>query len=106
MKFGNWNILGNTIEWSGNSLQRFVINRESLLDTTPSPITGIDLYKWIVLATDEEWLTHDDLYDLNFAFVFAAGGNPQEFDYALFDRTVEYQFDILEDEDEEEDEDD
>lgn len=61
-----------------------------------------DLYKWILLATGEEWLTHDDLYDLNFAFVYVAGTLQQQFDYALFDKTVEYQFDMLDEEEENE----
>ncbi len=69
-------------------------------------LTGIDnygeLYKWIVMATDQEWLTHDELYDLNFAFVYAAGAAQVKFDYETLDRTVEYQFDTLDDEEDDE----
>jgi hypothetical protein len=106
MKFGNWKMSDETIEWSGKSLQRFAIDRSSLLETMPSDITGEELYKWIVLATDEDWISQDDLYDLNFAFVYAAGKANGEFSYEVFDRTVEYQYDLLEDEDDDEEDDD
>ena len=106
MKIGNWNITDKSIEWKGKSLQRFVVDRETLLQTTPSDITGQPLYRWIVLATDEDWLTHDDLYDLNFAFVYAAGAEDSDFDYEVFDQTVEHQFNILEEEEEGEDDED
>jgi hypothetical protein len=52
------------------------------------------------LATGEDWLTDDDLYDLNFAFAFAAGRSGQPFDYHVFDRTLEYQYNLLDEEDE------
>ena len=95
-----------TIEWAGKSIQRFSIDRSSLLETMPSDITGEELYKWIVLATDEDWISQDDLYDLNFAFVYAAGKVNSDFSYEVFDRTVEYQYDLLEDEDDDEEDDD
>jgi len=102
MKFGDWNITPGTIEWAGGGLNRFVINRESLLETVLVEEVDEYLYKWIVLATDEEWLSNDALYDLNFAFVFAAGQSRENFDYDLLDKTLDYQFDILDDEEEEE----
>lgn len=102
MQIGSWKITDTTIEWTGEGFNRFVIERDSLFDTINADDSGKDLYKWIVLATNEEWLTHDDLYDLNFAFTYAAGAANQEFDYDMFDRTVEYQFNILEEEEESE----
>ena len=106
MKFGNWNITEQQIEWTGNGLQRFVIDRSTLLDTTPSDVTGEELYKWIVLATEEDWISHDDLYDLNFAFVYTAAMSGGNFSYELLDRTVEYQYDMLEEEEDDEEDDD
>ena len=106
MKFGNWNISDQKIEWTGKGLQSFAIDRSTLLETMPSDTTGEELYKWIVLATDEEWMSHDDLYDLNFAFVFAAASADGEFSYELLDRTVEYQYDLLEEEEDDDEEDD
>lgn len=100
MKFGNWAITKTTIEWAGQGLKRFVIEKQQLLETKRVEQLNEDLYKWIVLATDEDWLTDDDLYDLNFAFVFAAGASRQNLNYEVFDRTLDYQFDILDDEEE------
>src|SRR4051812_9803510 len=102
MKFGDWNITPGTIEWTGGGFNRFVIDRESLLETVFVEDASEHLYKWIVLATDQEWLSNDALYDLNFAFVFAAGQSRGNFDYDLLDKTLDYQFEILEDEEEDE----
>ena len=103
MKFGNWKITGTTIEYTGTELNRFVIERESMFETIQVEETNEPLYKWIVLATREEWLNEDELYDLNFAFTFAAGASPENFDYDLLDKTLDYQFDTLEEEESEPD---
>ncbi len=102
MKFGNWNISDTTIEWSGNSIDRFVIDRDTLLEKQSLENADEQMYKWIVVATGEECLTVDDLYDLNFAFVFAAASKREEFEYEVFDKSLEYQFDMLDEEEEEE----
>jgi hypothetical protein len=101
MRFGNWKLTDTTVEWAGQALQRFVIEKQSLTETISIDQTNHQYYKWIVLATEEEWLADDDLYDLNFAFVFAAGTFKMNFDYETFDRTVEYQFELLDEEEEE-----
>jgi len=100
MKFGNWNITETTIEWSGEGLNRFVIEIQRLTEIITTTPTNYNLYKWIIFALDEDWMTDDDLYDLNFAFVFAAGASGQSFDYQIFDRTLEYQYNMLDDEEE------
>ena len=100
MRFGSWNITGHTIEWSGQGFHRFIIETELLLETIKLEQPYQELYKWIVLATEEDWITDDELYDLNFAFVYAAGALNLNLDYKLFDRTLEYQFNILDEEEE------
>jgi hypothetical protein len=100
MRIGNWKITDDAIQWSAKGFQRFVIEKELLLETVKQEPTYEHMYKWIIMATDEDWLTADDLYDLNFAFVFAAGSWQQELDYEIFDKTVEYQFDLLDEEEE------
>jgi hypothetical protein len=102
MKFGEWKMTDSTIEWTGSGFNRFVIETDTLLETVMVEEAGEYLYKWIVLATEEEWLSEDALYDLNFAFVFVAGASGGDFDYELFDRTLDYQFNTLEEEDENE----
>ncbi len=104
MKFGNWNITGTSIEWTGDDGNKFEIEKPLLLEIT-TVADGVEgLYKWLVLATDQEWLNEEDLYDLNYAFMFAAGAYPENFNYERFDNTMEYQFEMFDGE-EEDDED-
>jgi hypothetical protein len=106
MKIGNWEVTASAIEWKGSGRNQFVIEKKNLAQKIESDNVNLSLYKWIVLATEEEWLTEDDLYDLNFAFVYAAGESKTEFDYQVFDETLSYQYSQLEeDEDDEEDDD-
>ena len=98
MQIGNWKITEKVIEWTGDSQLRFVIERDSLLETDIPPEARTLLYKWIVIATERDWLTTDDLYDLNFAFVYAAGYWRQNLDYSIFDDTAGFQFDLLDEE--------
>jgi hypothetical protein len=92
MKFGNWLANDSGIEWKGNGHQRFVIGRQQLLETEDG------MYSWVLRATGEDWLTDDDLYDFNFAFVYAAARAGNDFDYEIFDRTLDEQYDMLEEE--------
>lgn len=101
MQFGNWMITEDSIEWRGEELQRFVIPKDSLTELRYDK-KGRFFYNWILLATEEEWPDQDDLYDLNFAFVYAAAKWAQEFSYETFDATLEEQYEQF---DEEEDED-
>jgi predicted membrane GTPase involved in stress response len=100
MTIGNWNISDTKIEWQGGEENIFEIERSQLLETIKiDDESDEDLYKWIVIATTEEWLTVDDLYDLNFAFVYAAGASGSaDFSYERFDKTVEYQFEMIDEE--------
>ena len=101
MQFGNWFVTQESIEWRGDGLQQFVIPRESLTSLRYDK-RGAFFYDWILLATAEEWPSQDDLYDLNFAFVYASAAWGQEFSYDVFDATLEEQYEQF---DEEEDED-
>jgi hypothetical protein len=100
MKFGNWSVTENSIEWNGGGFNRFVIEKTQLLSIEENgEFKG--LYKCIMQATEEDWITDDDLYDLNYAFVFAAAIYGLPFDYELFDTTLAKQFELLDDEDDE-----
>jgi hypothetical protein len=99
MKFGNWDVTEEGIDWAGKDLQRFSLKMGSLLETIEVEDSDETMYKWIVIATQEDWLTVDDLYDLNFAFVYAAAQTDVDFNYDIFDKSVAYQFEILEEED-------
>lgn len=108
MKFGNWNITGSGIEWSGKTTgsTTFKVDKATMLETMMVEEADTSLYKWIVMATGVTWLTEDDLYDFNFAFAFAAGATPDKFSYEIFDNSLEYQFNTLESDEDEDDDDD
>ena len=103
MRFGNWKLKDNTVEWSGADGSSFVVDRKSILQTENRDNTK--MYKWIVLATEEEKFSEDDLYDFNFAFVYIAGTMQSGFDYEIFDNTLDYQFETLEADSEDDDDD-
>lgn len=101
MEFGNWIVTANSIKWNGDASQRFEIPGDKLNATRAGDSGQFQLYDWIVQATEKEWLTENDLYDLNFAFVYAAAKFGRAFNYDFFDATLAYQFEIFESEDEE-----
>ncbi|HET9277296.1 MAG TPA: hypothetical protein VFN95_03900 [Flavitalea sp.] len=102
MQFGNWIVTGDSVKWNGNSSQRFEIPGGKLNATRAGESGQFQLYDWIVQATEKDWLTENDLYDLNFAFVYAVAKFKLDFNYDFFDATLAYQFEIFESEDEEE----
>jgi hypothetical protein len=98
MNIGNWKVSEAGIEWAGDSLNRFSINAAQLAETVTIEEGMAEMYKWIVLATEEVWLTEDDLYDFNNAFIYATASTNQAFDYEIFDRTLSYQYELLDEE--------
>ena len=101
MNIGNWKIAETGIEWAGDSMNRFSIEAGQLSETVTIEEGMQEMYKWIVLATEEDWLTEDDLYDFNHAFIYATASSKQPFDYQTFDRTLSYQYELLEEESQE-----
>ncbi|MET0244589.1 MAG: hypothetical protein ABW174_14015 [Flavitalea sp.] len=101
MKIGNWLITNDSIEWKGTGTNSFVIPLKEITEKIETDDDKLFFYKWIIAATDEDWLGDDELYDLNFAFVYAAAKSGAEFDYQIFDETLSYQYSQLDDEDEE-----
>ncbi|HZF65729.1 MAG TPA: hypothetical protein VEZ55_14640 [Chitinophagaceae bacterium] len=100
MLFGNWKITEAGINWNSNGLSHFTIPAQQLNRLRHD---GDEVYyDWILLATNEDWLTQNDLYDLNFAFVYAAAKYGIEFDYDTLDATLEVQYESLDAEEDEE----
>jgi hypothetical protein len=100
MLFGNWMVTNDSISWNGNGLSRFVIPADKL-NAIKNYDKGSPFYEWILLATDEDWLTQNDLYDLNFAFVYAIAKFKLDFNYEIFDATLEEQYERFEEEEDE-----
>jgi hypothetical protein len=99
MEFGNWQVDEKGIHWNGDKLNRFEIPPDSL--NRVSGQDGSAFYDWIILATNEDWLTQNDLYDLNFAFVYAIAQFKLDFNYEIFDATLADQYEQFDEEDEE-----
>jgi hypothetical protein len=102
MKFGNWYVKEESIEWGGKTRGRFEIPLSSLNAVRPGFGDDVEYYDWILVATDEEWLTQNDLYDLNYAFVYAIAKTGSSFNYDIFDATLDKQFERFDEEDDEE----
>lgn len=96
MDFGNWKVTGKSIAWNSNDFNHFEIPINDLTRLRQNPNGA--LYDWVLLVTDESWLSQDDLYDFNYAFVFAAARYNLSFDYAVFDATLAEQYELLDDE--------
>ena len=60
MQFGNWKVTDKAIEWNGKGLNRFVIPKETLTTVRRYNTDEPGHYEWILLATDEDWLTQGD----------------------------------------------
>ena len=84
MQFGNWTVTANGIRWNGDDSHQFDIPSKRLNARRVGQVGDFQLYDWIVQATELEWLTENDLYDLNFAFVFAIAKFNLEFNYDFF----------------------
>ena len=102
MQFGTWTITDIGIEWAGEEeANRFAIPKDELTAIIYTK-EGHYFYSWILSATKEEWLTQDDLYDLNFAFVYACAKYGLDFSYEIFDATLEEQYEQFEEEEDDE----
>lgn len=104
MLFGNWKVNDEGIAWNSAGLNRFVIPRNGLVNTKQENDDEPVLYEWILTATEEAWITQNDLYDLNYAFVFAVAKFGADFNYEIFDATLAEQYEQFEMEDEEDSE--
>jgi len=105
MIFGNWEVTEDGVEWIGSAAQKFIIDKGSLTEIIKGTGDPHSKYKWIISATEEDWLNEDDLYDLNFAFVYAVANFGADFDYQVFDDTLSFQYLQLDEEENDEDSD-
>lgn len=101
MEFGNWQVTDTSIEWKGGGVGRFSIPLNELNAVRKSITDNTTFYEWILLATAEDWLTQNDLFDLNYAFVYGIAKVGLDFNYDIFDATLEEQFDQFDIEDNE-----
>lgn len=103
MQFGNWKVTDDSIRWNSAGPNQFVLHRDEML-TLKHNLMGTPLYEYILLATGEDWLTENDLYDFNYAFVYAAARFGIPFSYEIFDATLAEQYEQFEEEEDDEEE--
>lgn len=101
MEFGNWEVTESSIEWRGGGLGRFSIPLNQMDELRHNKTGNLVFYEWILLATEEDWLTQNDLFDMNYAFVYGAAKAGVNFNFEIFDATLEEQFDRFDMEDNE-----
>ena len=93
--FGSWQVSDKGIEWVDATTQ----NKFSIPVKEIAAIHEEEgeepMYKWLVAPLDEEWISVEDLYDLNYAFVYACGKLNVDFSYDIFETTLDYQFDSM-----------
>lgn len=100
MQFGNWDINDSGINYSGGGTAAFSVPKDQLVRTTEEGEQPA-MYHWVLQVTDHPGLDHDDIYDFNYAFVYAAAKWGIDFDYGIFDETLAEQYERFDFEDEE-----
>ena len=84
LTIGNWLITYKGIEWKGNSGRPLLIEKETLLDIREADEKG-DMYDWLLHITEKNWLSENDIYALNTAYIFALEyfeiGFPENFSF-------------------------
>lgn len=66
-QIGKWLVTEHGIEWTG--INDYFIEKERLLEAGPAD--RINMYDWLVHLPEKSWLSVEDIYALNTAFIFA-----------------------------------
>lgn len=101
MQFGNWNLSDEGLTYNGGGTANFTVPKDQLARTTEEGEKPA-MYHWVLQVTEHPGLDHDDIYDFNYAFVFAVAKFNIDFDYGIFDETLAEQFELFGFEDDEE----
>lgn len=65
---GNWNISEDGISWNKSDNEYF-IPKEDLIESGSSERKN--MYDWLVHLPTKDWLSAEDIYALNTAFIYA-----------------------------------
>lgn len=69
MKFGNWLITEEGINWDGPTGRPYLIPKDRLTESGSGDRSK--MYDWLVHLVEKTWITENDVYALNTAFIFA-----------------------------------
>jgi len=67
IKVGNWTITDEGIVWTGEPYVKYHILKERMNE----PFDNTNIYDWLVHMVEKPWITRNDIYALNTAFIFA-----------------------------------
>lgn len=65
IKIGNWLIDQDGINWDGTPSLKYSISKSTLTDSRGKA------YDWLLHMPEKTWLTREDVYAFNTAFIFA-----------------------------------
>lgn len=94
MQFGNWTLTDEGLSYQGGGTASFSVPRTELTQTTDEGDKP-SMYRWVLQVTEHPGLDHDDIYDFNYAFVYAMARFGLDFDYGVFDDTLAEQFEMF-----------
>lgn len=93
-KIGNWLITDESIDWKGQPDNDYYIQIDRLLELD----FGDDkIFHWLTHMAEKTWLTREDIYALNTAFIYAIEYFKIKYDTGSFIETLKYQQLILKD---------
>jgi hypothetical protein len=101
MQFGNWNFTDQGLTYNGGDTISLTIPTDQLTRLTQEGEKPA-MYQWVLQVSEHPGLDHDDIYDFNYAFVYAIAKAGLDFDYGIFDETLAEQFELFGFEDDEE----
>ena len=64
-KIGNWLINKDGIKWDGEEKIEYNIAKHTIIDERD------DMYEWLIHMVEKSWLSREDIYALNTAFIYA-----------------------------------
>jgi hypothetical protein len=86
---GNWEISNQGIKWKGTPLQLFSISIEEIRNTGFGEREN--MYDWLIHVMSRNWITREDVYALNSAYIFVFHHFNIKIDAEIFARTIKYQ---------------
>lgn len=86
-QIGKWLITEEGIEWTGGN--EYFIDKDRILEAGPQ--NRQKMYDWLVHMTEKSWLSVEDIYALNTAFIYAIEYFNLSFDKLSFVETLKLQ---------------
>lgn len=93
LKIGNWLINNDGIKWDGSGGGIVTLERDSITEFGSAERGNV--YDWLIHVPEKTWMTPEDTYALNAAFIYAVGVFNLNFDADCFAESLIAQQEIL-----------